>query len=213
MGLGVLAAFLHVRWYTVSKATGGEVLSGFGAALVGRGVLVAARPYVRLGYSGLVQAGLPKSHAGVWGGPVYDASVAKLRLRPGRKSFGMSGLSASSLSPLWSSAPCSTDMGRSSLGCFTCADFCPSSGYLDSCHLSEILLLSRSKHVACCLLSFASPMLVGVEGSFQHFDEPEAVALGDVADALVPLGRHARGEGDGAVCPPQRSAVTTCTGR
>ncbi len=79
LGLGVAAIVLHVRWYTVDKAWGGEVVSGLGAALVVLGVLVASRPYVRLGYSGLVQAGLPKSHAGVWGGPVYDASVAKLQ--------------------------------------------------------------------------------------------------------------------------------------
>ncbi len=66
MVLSALAVFLHVRWYTVDKSPGPEVLSGFGAALVGLGALVALRPYFRAGFAGLVQAGLPVYGAGFW---------------------------------------------------------------------------------------------------------------------------------------------------
>ena len=46
---------LHVRWYTVDKAAGGEAVSGFGAALVVLGILVAARPFLRAGVRGMAE--------------------------------------------------------------------------------------------------------------------------------------------------------------
>lgn len=52
MVLGVVAVALHVRWYTVDKASGGEVVSGLGAALVVLGVWVGGRAYVRSGIHG-----------------------------------------------------------------------------------------------------------------------------------------------------------------
>ena len=62
--LGALAVLLHVRWYTVDKALGGEVLSGFGAALVVLGIFVGSRPYIRAGLAKLVSDGLPAYGAG-----------------------------------------------------------------------------------------------------------------------------------------------------
>ncbi len=84
LALVALAMFLHVRWYTVDKAAGAEVVSGFGAALVALGVLVGSKPYIRAGIAGLIEAGLPDGGAGVFGGPTYDASLKKLHdeMRP-----------------------------------------------------------------------------------------------------------------------------------
>ena len=53
--LGSLAIVLHVRWYTVDKAPGDEVVSGFGAALVVLGIFVAARPFLRAGVRGMAE--------------------------------------------------------------------------------------------------------------------------------------------------------------
>ena len=53
LALGALAIFLHGRWYVVDKATGGEVVSGFGAALVVLGVMIGGRAYVRSGIIGV----------------------------------------------------------------------------------------------------------------------------------------------------------------
>ena len=62
--LGALAVLLHVSWYTVDKAPGGEVLSGFGAALMVLGIFVGSRPYIRAGLAKLVSDGLPAYGAG-----------------------------------------------------------------------------------------------------------------------------------------------------
>lgn len=69
LALGALAIFLHVRWYVVDKAAGGEVVSGFGAVLVVLGVFVGSRPYIRAGVAGLIEAGLPALGAGFLIGP------------------------------------------------------------------------------------------------------------------------------------------------
>ncbi len=84
LALGALAVFLHVRWYTVDKAAGAEVVSGFGAALVAFGVFVGSRPYIRAGIAGMIKAGLPDGGAGVFGGPTYDASLKAVhdKVRP-----------------------------------------------------------------------------------------------------------------------------------
>lgn len=72
-----MALILHVRWYTVDKAAGGEVVSGFGAALVVLGVLVASRPYIRTGFAGLVEAGLPLRPVIV---PIGGVSIPRLTM-------------------------------------------------------------------------------------------------------------------------------------
>ena len=67
--LGVVAVFLHVRWYTVDKAPGSEVVSGFGASLVVLGVFVGSRPYIRSGIIGMIQSALPKNRTPHYGSP------------------------------------------------------------------------------------------------------------------------------------------------
>ncbi len=69
---------LHLRWLHRS-AHAGDVLSAYGAGVVVLGVLVGSRPYLRTGVARLIERDMPDGGAGVFGGPVYDAEVARLR--------------------------------------------------------------------------------------------------------------------------------------
>ena len=40
---------------------------------------VAARPYLRAGITKLIEDGMPEGGTGVFGGPLYDAEMARLR--------------------------------------------------------------------------------------------------------------------------------------
>ncbi len=74
----VVMTTLHLRWLHRSAHTG-DVLSAYGAGVVVLGLLVGSRPYLRIGVTGLIERDMPEGGAGVLGGPVYDAEVAKLR--------------------------------------------------------------------------------------------------------------------------------------
>lgn len=74
LALGVLAIFLHVRWYTVDNAPGGEVVSGFGAALVTIGIV--------LGVASLLRDGLQSTARRIAHGPdqgVFAEAYAEAR--------------------------------------------------------------------------------------------------------------------------------------
>lgn len=74
----VVMTTLHLRWLHRS-AHAGDVLSAYGAGVVVLGVLVGSRPYLRTGVARLIERDMPDGGAGVFGGPVYDAEVARLR--------------------------------------------------------------------------------------------------------------------------------------
>ncbi|MGI4763568.1 MAG: hypothetical protein ACRYGP_00615 [Janthinobacterium lividum] len=74
----VVMTALHLRWLHRS-AHAGDVLSAYGAGVVILGVMVGSRPYLRAGVARLIERDMPEEGAGVFGGPVYDAEVARLR--------------------------------------------------------------------------------------------------------------------------------------
>ena len=73
---GVMTA-LHGRWL-VRSTHAGDVLSAYGAGLVVLGVLVGSRPYLRAGFTGLVQAGLPRPPIVPIGGGFGKTIVAQI---------------------------------------------------------------------------------------------------------------------------------------
>ena len=79
MVLGGVAIVLHVRWYTVDKGQGAEIVSGFGAVLVVLGVFVGSRPYIRAGVGGLVSAALPRPPIVPIGGGFPKMMVEQIR--------------------------------------------------------------------------------------------------------------------------------------
>ena len=78
-GLALMAmSWLHWRWLWRS-AHAGDVLSAYDAGLVVLGILVGSRPYLRAGFAGLVEAGLPQDDAGYLVGPDYLQELERER--------------------------------------------------------------------------------------------------------------------------------------
>jgi len=56
------AVLLHAVWWSADPKHHGEIVSGFGAALIVLGVWIAAGPYIRDGFAVLVEKAMPRRH-------------------------------------------------------------------------------------------------------------------------------------------------------
>ncbi|MEE7451533.1 hypothetical protein MRF4_29270 [Methylobacterium radiotolerans] len=84
LAIGLVLLALHVWWFWLSDHQA-DVLAGGGAALGVFGVWIAALPNVRLGFAGLVNAGLPQINPGFYVGENFADEVDAIHesARPG----------------------------------------------------------------------------------------------------------------------------------